>query len=50
MRDALDLVTNDLLSFMEFIAPSMVASKHHDRSVVFNHCSGLPIVVVFNLS
>ena len=45
-----DLVTNALLSSMEFIASSMVASKHHDHSVVFNHCSGLPFAVFFNLS
>ena len=43
MRDALDLVTNGLISSMEFIASSMVASKHHGRSVVLNHCSELPI-------
>ena len=45
MRDALDLVSNGLLSSREFIAPTMVASKHHDRSVVLNHCSELPIAV-----
>ena len=39
MRDALDLVTNGLISSMEYNTSTMVASKHYGRSVVLNHCS-----------
>ena len=33
----MDLVTNGLFSSMEYNASTMVASKHHARSVVLNH-------------
>ena len=35
----MDLVTNGLLSSMEYKTSTMVTSKHHDHSVVLNHCS-----------
>ena len=38
-RDAMELINNGLYSSMEYNAATMVASKHHDRKVVLNHCS-----------
>ena len=36
-RDAMELVNNGLFSSMEYNAATMVASKHHARSLVLNH-------------
>ena len=38
-RDAMELINNGLYSSMEYNAATMVASKHHGRKVVLNHCS-----------
>ena len=39
--DGMDPMTNGLHSTCEYNAATMVASKHHRRSVVLNHCSDL---------
>ena len=38
-RDAMELINNGLFSSMEYNAATMVASKHHGRKVVLNHCN-----------
>ena len=38
-RDAMELINNGLFSSMEYNAATMVASKHHGRKVVLNHCT-----------
>ena len=38
-RDAMELINNGLSSSMEYNAATMVASKHHGRKVVLNHCT-----------
>ena len=39
VRDAMELINNGLYSSMEYNAGTMVASRHHGRKVVLNHCS-----------
>ena len=38
-RDAMELINNGLYSSMEYNAGTMVASRHHGRKVVLNHCT-----------